>query len=103
MPSDSAVVLITGAGKRIGAALAEHLHARGYAVALHYQHSKPEADALRDGFNAARAGSAISLQADLGDATQRDGLVPALISHFGRLDVLINNASSFSPTPIGES
>ena len=101
MPSDSAVVLITGAGKRIGAALAEHLHARGYAVALHYQHSKPEADALRDAFNSTRAGSAISLQADLGQAKARDALVPAVIGHFGRLDVLINNASSFYPTPIG--
>lgn len=101
MPSDSAVVLITGAGRRIGAALAGHLHARGYAVALHYQHSKTEAEALRDGFNAIRACSAISLQADLGDAMQRDGLVPAVIGHFGRLDVLINNASSFYPTPIG--
>ena len=101
MPSDSAVVLITGAGKRIGAALAEHLHARGYAVALHYQHSKPEADALRDAFNSTRAGSAIGLQADLGQAKARDALVPAVIGHFGRLDVLINNASSFYPTPIG--
>lgn len=103
MPSDSAVVLITGAGRRIGAALAEYLHARGYAIALHYQHSKPEAEALRDTFNRTRARSAISLQADLGNATQRDGLVPAVIGHFGRLDVLINNASSFYPTPIGET
>lgn len=101
MPSDSAVVLITGAGKRIGAALAEYLHARGYAIALHYQRSKTEAEALRDTFNRARAGSAISLQADLGNATQRDGLIPAVIGHFGRLDVLINNASSFFPTPLG--
>ena len=101
MPSDSTVVLITGAGKRIGAALATHLHARGYTIALHYQHSKPEAETLRDAFNSARAGSAISLQADLGDAAQRDALVPSIIERFGHLDALINNASSFYPTPVG--
>ena len=101
MPADCPVILVTGAGKRIGAALATHLHARGYAIALHYQHSKSEAEALRDGFDAIRAGSATSLHADLGDAAQRDALVPAVIGHFGRLDVLINNASSFYPTPIG--
>lgn len=101
MPSDSAVVLITGAGKRIGAALAEYLHARGHAIALHHQQSKSEAEALRDAFNRTRADSAICLQADLGDNHQRDALVPAVIGHFGRLDVLINNASSFFPTPLG--
>lgn len=101
MPSDSAVVLITGAGKRIGAALAAHLHARGYAIALHHQQSKSEAEGLRDGFNAARADSAICLQAELGDMHARDALIPEVIRHFGRLDVLINNASSFYPTPLG--
>jgi pteridine reductase len=103
MPSDSAVVLITGAGKRIGAALAEYLHARGYAVALHYQHSKSEAEALRDRFNSTRPGSAFCVQADLANAGARDGVVPAVIERFGRLDVLINNASSFYPTAIGET
>lgn len=103
MPSDFAVVLITGAGKRIGAALAEYMHTRGYAVALHYQHSKNEAEALRDQFNSARANSAICVQADLANASARDGVIPAVIKQFGRLDVLINNASSFSPTAIGET
>ena len=101
MLSNSAVVLITGAGKRIGAALAAHLHALGYAIALHYQHSKTEAEALRDQFNCTLADSAFCVQADLGDSHQRDGVIPAVIGHFGRLDVLINNASAFYPTPIG--
>jgi pteridine reductase len=103
MPSDSAVVLITGAGKRIGAALADYLHARGYAVALHYQYSKNESEALRDRFNGARANSAVCVQADLADAGARDDVIPAVIRQFGRLDVLINNASSFTPTAIGET
>ena len=101
MPSDSAVVLITGAGKRIGAAIAAHLHGRGHAIALHYQHSKAEADALCGTFNTARPDSALSLQADLSDRSQRDSVIPAVINHFGRLDVLINNASRFHPTPVG--
>lgn len=103
MPNDSAVVLITGAGRRIGAALAADLHGRGYRVALHYQNSAAEAAALCADFNQARPNSAIALQADLGDAARRDALVPAVLAHFGRLDVLINNASSFFPTPIGSS
>ena len=103
MPNDSAVVLITGAGRRIGAALAADLHGRGYRVALHYQNSAAEAAALCADFNQSRPDSAIALQADLGDAARRDALVPAVLAHFGRLDVLINNASSFFPTPIGSS
>ena len=103
MPNDSAVVLITGAGRRIGAALAIDLHGRGYRIALHYQNSAREATALCTDFNQARPDSAIVLQADLGDAPRRDALVPAVLAHFGRLDVLINNASSFFPTPVGAS
>lgn len=101
MHSESAVVFITGAGKRVGAALARHLHRRGFAVALHYRSAKPEAEALAAALNAERADSCLPLQADLGDRAQRDALIPRVIAHFGRLDVLINNASSFTPTPIG--
>ena len=103
MPNDSSVVLITGAGRRIGAALAVDLHGRGYRVALHYQNSAAEAVALCADLNQARPDSAIALQADLGDATRRDALIPAVLADFGRLDVLINNASSFFPTPVGSS
>lgn len=101
MHSESAVVFITGAGKRVGAALARDLHRRGYAIALHYRSAKPEAEALAAALNAGRAGSCLLLQADLDHRAQRDALIPQVIAQFGRLDVLINNASSFSPTPIG--
>lgn len=103
MTNDSAVVLITGAGRRIGAALAADLHGRGYRIALHYQHSEAECMALCADFNRIRPDSAMALQADLGDALRRDALVPAVLTHFGQLDVLINNASSFFPTPVGAS
>jgi pteridine reductase len=102
MHSESAVVFITGAGKRVGAALARDLHRRGYAIAVHYRSAKPEAEALAAALNAERAGSCLLLQADLDDPAQRDALIPQVIAQFGRLDVLINNASSFSPTPIGD-
>ncbi|WP_297800341.1 pteridine reductase [Arenimonas sp. GDDSR-1] len=103
MTNDSAVILITGAGRRIGAALAADLHARGYRIALHYQNSERECVALCADFNRIRPDSAMTLQADLGEASRRDALVPAVLAQFGRLDVLINNASSFFPTPVGTS
>lgn len=101
MQTDSAVVLITGAGKRIGAALAADLHARGCTLALHCRSSHAEAEALADMLNARRSGSAAVFSADLARPTERDGLVPAVLARFGRLDVLVNNASSFFATPIG--
>ncbi len=103
MHSDSAVVFITGAGKRVGAALARLLHEHGYAVALHYRHSATEALALAEQLNAQRADSCLLLPADLNNSAEREALIPRIIGHYGRLDVLINNASSFSPTPIGEA
>lgn len=103
MHSESAVVFITGAGKRVGAALACMLHTQGYSIALHYRQSKTEAQAISDALNAERANSCLLLQADLNNSAERDALIPQIISHFGRLDVLINNASSFSPTAIGET
>jgi pteridine reductase len=103
MHSESAVVFITGAGKRVGAALARDLHRRGYAIALHYRNAKPEAEALAAELNTARADSCLLLQADLDQPAQRDALIPGIIAHYGRLDVLINNASSFLPTPIGDA
>lgn len=93
--------LITGSAKRIGAAIARALHTAGYDLALHYRHSRGDIAALAAELERARAGSTLLLQADL---TQFDRL-PELIAHtvgrFGRLDALVNNASSFTPTPIG--
>ena len=101
MHSESAVVFITGAGKRVGAALARHLHQRGYAVALHYRSAKPEAEVLAAELNTDRADCCLLLQADLDEPAQRDALIPRIIAHYGRLDVLPTDASSFSPTPVG--
>jgi pteridine reductase len=103
MHSESAVVFITGAGKRVGAALAMYLHQRGYAIALHYRQAKAEAQAIADILNAERTNSCLTLQADLNNCTEREALIPQIINHYGRLDVLINNASSFTPTPIGHA
>ena len=103
MTIDHPVALITGSARRLGAAIAEGLHAAGYDVALHCGHSRAEADALASRLESVRANSAFVMQADL---TQFDRL-PELIAHavgrFGRLDALVNNASAFFPTPIGEA
>jgi pteridine reductase len=92
------VALITGAARRVGAAIARRLHADGYNLALHFRHSQAEMDALRAELNGLRAGSIISLQADLAEFDRLPELVANTVGHFGRLDALVNNASGFYPT-----
>jgi len=103
MPKPSPVALITGAARRIGAGIARHLHAHGYALALHYRHSRAEAEALAHELDAIRPGSTLIVEAELSDVERLPGLVAAAVERFGRLDALINNASSFYPTPLAEA
>jgi pteridine reductase len=95
------VVLITGGARRVGAETARALHAAGANIFIHYRNSAADASALAAELNRGRANSAAIHAADLlrGDAPQE--LVSAALSAFGRLDILINNASSFYPTPVG--
>lgn len=96
------VILVTGAARRVGAEIARELHAAGARVALHFRHSRSDAETLAAGFNATRPGSASIFQADLLDSTSLPGLVSAVMECFGRLDGLVNNASSFFPTALGQ-
>ncbi len=95
------VVLITGGAKRVGAAIARLLHAAGANLMIHYRSSALEARALQDELNAVRADSVALIQADLLDVAVLPSLVTQTVAIFGGLDVLVNNASSFYPTPIG--
>jgi pteridine reductase len=97
----SPVALITGAARRVGAEIACALHAAGARVMLHYRTSATAAGELAAGLNALRADSAEVHGADLGDAVAMQALLEATLDRFGRLDALINNASTFYATPIG--
>ncbi len=96
------VALITGAARRIGAAIARTLHAHGANVAIHYRGSAEEAADLTDELNSQRADSAASYAADLTDTAGLNTLVEDVVAWRNRLDILVNNASSFYPTPVGE-
>ncbi len=101
MSAATPVALVTGSSRRIGAAIARTLHAAGYDLALHARSPRPELDALAAELEAARAGSTLVLQAELGDFDRLPELVARTVGRFGRFDALVNNASSFHPTAIG--
>lgn len=101
MENTTKAILITGAAKRVGAATARALHAAGANVIIHCNHSRADADALARTLNAARAKSAAVVQGDLLAINALKGLVLQAHSCFGRLDGLVNNASSFYATPLG--
>ncbi len=98
---DNKVALVTGAARRIGAVIARKLHSHGADVAIHYRGSADEADALVAELNESRADSAVAFSADLTDIAAIERLAAQVTSWRDRLDVLINNASSFYPTPAG--
>jgi pteridine reductase len=94
------VALVTGGARRVGAEIVRHLHAAGAKVAIHFNRSQREAQALAAELNAARAGSAICCGADLLQADALRALVASAVAPFGGLHILVNNASSFYPTPL---
>lgn len=99
---ESKVALVTGAARRVGAAIARRLHAAGASVVLHYRGADADAAQLEKELNAARAGSALKVKGDLLAPVAPKALVDAALQRFARLDFLVNNASAFYPTALGE-
>jgi pteridine reductase len=96
------VVLITGGAKRVGAAICRRLHAAGANLMLHYRASAGEARLLQAELNRTRADSVALIQADLLEQKTLPSLVEQTVQRFGGLDALVNNASSFYPSPVGD-
>jgi len=92
--------LITGGAKRIGSEIALTLHSAGYNIMVHYRSSSQAAQNLVDQLNSKREKSAAAVSGDLHDLNSIPPIIDATLDTFGRLDVLINNASTFYPTPI---
>lgn len=101
-PLAGQVALITGGARRVGAEIARVFHDAGANLVVHYQRSAKEAEALVAELNAQRAQSAACISLDLLDTTKLGELPRFAKEQFGRLDILVNNASTFYPTPIGE-
>lgn len=96
------VILITGGAKRVGAAISRLLHASGARIVIHYRSSTEEAQQLEAELNRLRPGSAAVVQADLLDAASLQAIAAKAIQPFGKLDALVNNASSYYPTEVGQ-
>jgi pteridine reductase len=100
-PLSGRCVFVTGGAKRLGAAMVRRLHAAGASVVVHYHRSREAADQLVAELHAVRAGSTLAVRGDLNDVDCLPALVARAVERFGRIDVLINNASTFYPTPVG--
>lgn len=94
-------ILVTGAAKRLGSAIARKMHATGANIMVHYHRASVAAEALVAELNTLRPSSAACVQADLRDIETLPRLVTDTVDRFGRLDALVNNASSFFATPLG--
>lgn len=100
--SNKKFALITGGSKRIGAAICRRLHKSGIDIMIHYRHSKDEAIAIQKELNEIRKDSIFLVKADLLDPDSYSFIISEMINIFGSMDYLVNNASSFYPTRIGE-
>lgn len=96
------VALVTGAARRVGATIVRKLHAAGANIVLHYRSSAEAADTVARELNGTRADSVVTVEADLLDPGQLEMLPGIATSNFGSLDILVNNASTFYPTPMGD-
>jgi len=99
-PLPAKVALVTGGARRIGAEIVRCLHAEGMNIALHYHTSRHDAGRLRDELNDARPASVRLFEANLRDTAAVRGMATEVIKSFARMDVLVNNASSFFSTPL---
>jgi len=97
------VALVTGGAQRIGAVVARRLHAAGMKLVIHYRSSFEAARALQDSLNQQATDSVVLVKGDLLDVDKSRDLPRQCLQAFGRLDVVINNASAFYPTPLGEA
>ncbi len=102
-PIEKKIALVTGAARRVGLCIAEKLHAGGYDLILHYNHSDTEAQALKSRLCGLRADSVTLIRCDLRDTAKLKQRVRETINQLGRLDALINNASKFVPTPLNST
>jgi pteridine reductase len=100
---DGKVALVTGGARRVGAAIVRALHEVGATVVIHANRSVDEAGALRDALNAERSGSADAVRCDLDETGELGPMIEHVVARHRRLDVLVNNASGFHPTPIGRT
>ncbi len=94
-------VLITGSARRVGAVIARTLHQAGFNLALHYRDSHEAMTKLQHDLELARSNSTYPIHANLDDIENLPSLIEKAVAHFGRLDALVNNASTFFATPVG--